>query len=86
MQITMLGKRWTLRFAPNLGNGGDCDPPDHPRKEIRINSTLDERRELEVILHELTHAAFWHLDETYVENFANAAADVLRRLGYRKRN
>jgi hypothetical protein len=28
MRIKVLGKLWRLRFAPNMGDRGDCDEPD----------------------------------------------------------
>ena len=40
MRVKLLGRVWNLRFAPNLANRGDCDPPDVPKKEIRVLSTL----------------------------------------------
>jgi len=33
MRVKLLGRVWNLRFAPNLANRGDCDPPDVPKKE-----------------------------------------------------
>jgi hypothetical protein len=39
MRITILGRRWNLRFAPNMANRGDGDAPATPNKEIRIAST-----------------------------------------------
>jgi hypothetical protein len=83
MRVKVLGKVWNLRFAPNLANRGDCDPPDQPGKEIRIASTLRSEERLEVLLHELLHAAGWHIDESFVEQFASDAARALWRLGYR---
>ena len=86
MQISILGKRWRLRWAANLANRGDCDPPNQPGKEIRISTTLRGEEKLEVILHELLHAAGWHIDEAFVECFARDAAKALWRLGYRENN
>jgi len=83
MRVRILGKHWHLRFAPNLANRGDCDPPDRPGKEIRISSTLRGEERLEVLLHEMLHAAGWHIDEEFVEQFAGDAARVLWRLNYR---
>ena len=83
MTIRLLGKRWKLRFVPNLTNRGDCDPPDRPSKEIRVSSGLRGEERLEVTLHELLHAAGWHIDEGFVEQFAGDAARALWRLGYR---
>ena len=82
MKIRFLGRCWSLRFAPNLANRGDCDPPDKPGKEIRVASTLRGEEKLEVLLHEFVHAAGWHLDEAFVAQFAEDAARALTRLGY----
>lgn len=75
--ILILGKRWLLRFAPNLKNDADCDPPWKAQKEIRIRSELRGRELLDRLIHECTHAAFWHLDETYVEEFATDVAAAI---------
>ncbi|RIK72917.1 MAG: hypothetical protein DCC68_25715 [Planctomycetota bacterium] len=84
MQVRMLGKRWRLRFVLNLGaNRGDCDAPDRRAKEIRVAAGLRGEERLEVLIHELVHAAGWHIDESFVERFAADAARVLWRLGYR---
>ncbi len=87
MQLNVLGKRWRLRFVPNLGtNRGDCDPPNQRAKEIRVAAGLRGEERLEVLIHELVHAAGWHIDEGFVERFAADAARVLWRLGYRDSN
>jgi hypothetical protein len=83
MRVRVLNKLWRLRFAPNLANRGDCDPPDKPAKEIRISSSLGGEERLEVLIHELVHADGWHIDEQFVERFARDAARALWRLGYR---
>lgn len=83
MRIKVLGKVWCLRFAPNMANRGDCDEPDQRDKEIRIASNLRGEERLEVLLHELVHAADWNLDESFVGQFASDAARALWRLGYR---
>lgn len=82
MRIKILGKVWNLRFAPNMANRGDCDPPTQPNKEIRIASSLRREERLEVLVHEMVHAAGWHIDETFVERFAADVARALWRLGY----
>ena len=83
MRVKILSKFWNLRFAPNLGNRGDCDPPTAPGKEIRVSSSLRGEERFEVLIHELVHAAGWHIDETFVETFARDTARALWRLGYR---
>ncbi len=83
MRIRVLNRFWNLRFTPNLANRGDCDPPTAPGKEIRVSSSLRGEERLEVLIHELVHAAGWHIDETFVEKFARDTARALWRLGYR---
>ena len=84
-RITILGKRWLLRFTANLKARGDCDGPHVRNKQIRVRSDLKGEERLEVILHEIIHAAFWFLDEEYVHHVAKDIARVLyRRLGYRE--
>ena len=83
MRVRILGKLWNLRFAPNLANRGDCDPPTARGKEIRVSSSLRGEERLEVLLHELVHAAGWHIDEEFVGRFAHDTARALWRLGYR---
>lgn len=82
-RLKIVDKVWRLRFAPNMANRGDCDPPDQPGKEIRVSSALRGEERLEVLIHELVHAAGWHIDEAFVERFASDAARALWRLGYR---
>lgn len=83
MKVKVLGKLWQLRFAPNMANRGDCDAPSKRGKEIRVSSSLRGEERLEVLIHELVHAAGWHIDETFVEQFARDAARTLWRVGYR---
>ena len=83
MRIRILNKRWRLRFAPNLANRGDCDGPAAKHKEIRVLSGLRGEERLEVLIHEMLHAAGWHIDEAFVEQFARDVARALWRLGYR---
>lgn len=83
MRIRMMNRYWRLRFTRNLFHRGDCDGPTREKKEIRIDTSLRGEEQLEVILHELVHAAGWHIDETFVEQFARDAARALWRLGYR---
>lgn len=86
MRVKVLGKYWRLRFVPNLANRGDCDGPATRHKEIRLAAGLHGEERLEVLLHELLHAAGWHIDEAFVERFAGDAARALWRLGYRSRD
>ncbi len=84
MRITILGKRWQLRFVPNLGDKlGDCSDPARPHREIRIAQGLRGETKLEVLIHEFLHASSWEWSEEHVAHVASDIARTLRRLGYR---
>lgn len=85
MRVTILNRYWRLRFARNLFHRGDCDAPTRAKKEIRVDTRLRGEERLEVLIHELVHAAGCHIDDTVVEQFAHDAARALWRLGYRER-
>lgn len=99
MYVKILRKRWKLTFErlphkrhedagkgpePNGARYGDCFPPDSKDKRIRISDRLRGRHQLEVIAHEVLHAAWWALDEDFVRECAEDLGRVLWRLGYRK--
>lgn len=54
MRLSILGKRWWLRFVALRTNRGECDPPTKPNKEIRVDCKLQGEGRLEVIIHEPT--------------------------------
>lgn len=85
MRLTILNRRWLLQFVPWIDtkrSRGECDPPDKPNKEIRVLERLVGEERLEVLVHEMLHAASWHLDEEYVKQFAQDMARNLTKLGY----
>lgn len=82
MQIVVSGKRWNLRFVKTKTYDGECDPPTKPKKEIRIAARLKGEEKLDAVIHELLHAAGWHIDEEFVGKFATDAARALTKLGY----
>lgn len=85
-KITLLGKKYTFRKVPYLGNlNGDCDPPDAIDKTIRVQSGLKDKDELECCLHEFLHAIDWSKDETWVEQAACDISLILWKLGWRKK-
>jgi hypothetical protein len=86
VKLRILGRFWGLSFVSRLKDHsrGECDPPCLPGKEIRVLSKLRGEERLEVLLHEMLHAAQWHLDEAYVEVIAADMARALWRLGYRE--
>ena len=69
----------------SLGRGDEfADLLQAVRREPAVTaSALHGEERLEVLLHELVHAAGWHIDEAFVERFASDAARALWRLGYR---
>lgn len=50
---------------------------------VDILLTRPEREVLEVLIHELLHAAYWDLDEHAVAETADDIAGILWRLGWR---
>ena len=85
MQLTIMGRRWNLVFVDHIdgqGARGECDPPDAPKKEIRIRARLNGEEKLEVLIHEMLHAASWHIDEEFVKQFSADAARNLTQLGF----
>lgn len=88
MHITILGKRWELKFLDGRKMPdalGACEPPDSPRKEIRVRKNLAGVQALDVLIHETLHAADWTKDEEWVEQVATDIAKMLWKLGYRRK-
>jgi hypothetical protein len=82
--VTILGKRWRLRFCRMASDDGQCDDPRTPGKEIRINVSLRGRARLETVIHEMLHAGNWlHRSEEAVDEEARDMSRILWRLGYR---
>ena len=85
MRIKVGGKYWNLVFTElDEETGGECDSPDTNGKEIRIATDIKNQDELEVIIHELLHAADWSKDEEWVEVIADDIARTLWKLGWKK--
>ena len=95
MKFKIRGKVWKYKrpykLPPSVNEKGekverlgDCDAPHVPNKEIRVLKKLKGEKELEIILHEISHCAFWDLDEEAIEEFAHDTARILTKLGYRK--
>ncbi len=86
MRARILGKLWTIEDGARLPDGvyGDCDPPDRPRRKIRLRAGMSEKRHLEVLVHECLHAADWHKDELWVSEVARDLAVILWKMGYRR--
>ena len=86
MRVTIRGKRWNLIFTNHLAptDDGKCDAPELPGKEIRIRPNLPPKRALEVLIHEIFHAANFDLSEDTVTQAAEDATTILWKLGYRR--
>jgi len=89
--VTILGRQWTLLFCKRLRRLPDgqqargwCDDPATKGKTIRIREGMSDEDTLDTVLHELLHAAGWHIEEDFIEQFSTDAASILTRLGWRK--
>ena len=84
MRIKIRGKVWEVVYPTNMANRGLCDAPETKGKKIRILAALRGEERLEVLIHEMLHAAAWHhLDETFVTDCAADVARALWKIGYR---
>jgi hypothetical protein len=79
MKVSIRGKIWTLQECNKLPADidGDCDSPITKNKLIRIRSSISGQRLLDVLCHEVSHAALWDLGEGPIESLANAIAHQL---------
>lgn len=86
MRVRILGKQWTIEQDARLADGvyGDCDPPETPRRKIRLRKGMSEQRHLETLVHECLHACDWSKDEGWVGEVARDLAIILTRAGYRR--
>jgi hypothetical protein len=82
MRVRIRGRYFKMTFErlPRT-HDGICNYAD---RQVKIRKTLRGERQLEVIIHELLHAAHWDLDETAVTETAEDLARILWRLGYRR--
>ncbi len=82
----MLGRIWEFKFGnPGKKLWGFCEY-DKPNKRIIIDKTLTGKKKLEIIIHELLHAADLHKDESWIEETARDLSHILWRLNYRNLN
>lgn len=85
--IRLNGEQWNLTFADleDHPNDGYCDDPKTKRRRIWVHEGLKNRRELEVLIHEMLHAVDWHKDEdSFIKPVARDIAKVLWSLGFRR--
>lgn len=95
-RVRLMGRWWALRFNRRLrSNRGRCNPPGQ-RQWITIDADLVGLERLEVLIHEMTHAASWDVvdkagltkreEEQFVERWGRDLARALWQLGYRCQN
>ena len=80
--LKVRGKKWGLRFVPNLGDSaGQCD---YTGMVIRIALGQKPQDELDTLVHELLHAAYPDLVESAIAEGSLGVSEALWRLGYRR--
>lgn len=86
MFVTIRGRRYRLLAVPRLpeDRDGDCTSPSDKGRMIRYRRALRGQRKMEVLIHEMLHAALWDLDEQAVEETAHDLSRALWRMGYRE--
>lgn len=84
MFLTIRGKRWRFLRRRMRKDFGRCEHPLERDKAILIAPGLKHELELEVIVHELLHAAFWDMSEQAILEAGQDVARALWRIGYRK--
>lgn len=86
MQITVLGRTWRFqwmrRYRTKAGVVvGKCDPPDKPDRTLKLAKGLKGADLAEELLHEMIHAAQWHVTEEFVREFAADYRRAAEQLG-----
>ena len=82
IKFQLLGQDAELHFE-KLGRQraeGLCDPPGSKPRRIRVDSRLVGKNRTEVIIHECLHLAGWHLDESFIEQFALDVSELLEKV------
>lgn len=88
MRVTILGRRFRLRFTRDLEprTWGECDSPwtRGRARELRVRSNLSEFNRMWTTIHETLHGARWKETESRVDRTSKDIARILWRLGYRR--
>lgn len=85
MRIRIRGKFWNFVFGrTGKKYDGHCEGPQVLNKTIAICEKLKGERKLDVIIHEILHAAYWDLSEEAIEETGRDLSRILWRLGYRE--
>lgn len=88
MRVKILSKCWTFMRVEGLnrkeGAYGQIEHPDKKGKTLKVDDSLTDRHELEIIIHEFLHGADWSKDEEWIEETSEDLSRFLWRLGYKK--
>ena len=94
-KVKIGGRQYTVVLVPvgvnlpdfHMKENGACDPPYKRDKKIYIREGLSEKKEFEVFLHELLHAALWMASEEWITDTALEIANAfyLQR-GWRRKS
>jgi hypothetical protein len=88
MRVKILSKCWTFMRVKELhqkgGAYGQIEHPSKKGKTLKVDDSLTDRHELEIIIHEFLHGADWSKDEEWIEETSEDLSRFLWRLGYRK--
>ncbi len=88
MRVKILSKYWKFMRVAGLKQGGGAfgqiDHPERKGKTLKVDNSLADRHELEIIIHEFLHGADWSKDEEWIEETSYDLSRFLWRLGYRK--
>jgi len=77
MVITVLGRRWKFEWFKrytikgDIVIVGDCSSPNEKNKRLRLAKGLKGSALAEELLHEMLHAAGWHVTEEYIKEFSS---------------
>ena len=63
------------------GRYGSCDNPRQPDPEIWIRKNMADVKKVEILLHEMIHAAWFSIDEDDVDRVAKDMVKALVALG-----
>lgn len=85
--VELNGVKWKLLFTNRMyhKDDGACADPTNVLKDrkIRVRKSLEGKRKLIVLLHELLHAADWSKDESWVEKIAEDIGQIVWDSGFR---
>ena len=80
--ITIHGEQWKLILCRSITHRGvKCDGLCiYTKREIRVDRNLKGRELVETVLHEMHHAAGWHVSEEAVAQLAKEQSLALEKV------